>query len=248
MLAATVAGADFILTTRGQSDHRSLEFGISSSNYQVGDDFSGHCREGAVAGSLYTKASIVSLPGRPARRPMKQFPLLGFAAVSAWLFLCTRTLLAGSLTGPVQETIAAFCRTDSTITNHFGAAKGYVVFPEITKGGLVFGGAHGDGHVFEAGRLVGGAELTQVTVGAQIGGQVYSEVIFFATEAALADFKASRFKMSAQVSAVVAAEGVSQHAKYHEGVAIFTLPKQGLMGEASVGGQKFKFKPHADKP
>lgn len=155
---------------------------------------------------------------------------------------------AGTLTVPVQEAIAAFQRADSGLTNFFATAKGYVVFPEITKGGLVFGGARGRGHVFEAGQLIGGAEMTQVTVGAQIGGQVYSEVIFFETDAALADFKASKLKMSAQLSAVAAAEGVAKNAKYHEGVAIFTLPKQGLMGEASVGGQKFKFKPLTEQP
>ena len=49
--------------------------------------------------------------------------------------------------------------------------------------------------------------------------------------------------MSAQVGAVAAAEGASKNAKYIEGVMVFTKAKQGLMAEASVGGQKFKFEP-----
>ena len=48
--------------------------------------------------------------------------------------------------------------------------------------------------------------------------------------------------MSAQVSAVVAASGASKDAKYVDGVAVFTCTKGGLMYEASVGGQQFKFR------
>jgi lipid-binding SYLF domain-containing protein len=82
-----------------------------------------------------------------------------------------------------------------------------------------------------------------VTVGAQIGGQAFSEVIFFETKEALEKFKKSEFAMSAQVSAVAAQDGASKNAKYVEGVMVFTKAKQGLMAEASVGGQKFKFEP-----
>ncbi len=158
------------------------------------------------------------------------------------------TMMAETLTAPVKSTIADFQRVDPGLTNLFASAKGFVVFPEIAKGGFVLGGAHGNGHVFAGGQLIGGAELTQVTVGAQIGGQIYSELIFFQTDTALADFKEGRLKLSAQVSAIAAAEGVAEHAKYHDGVAIFTLPRQGLMGEASVGGQKFRFKSLAVQP
>jgi lipid-binding SYLF domain-containing protein len=105
------------------------------------------------------------------------------------------------------------------------------------------GGAHGTGEVFAKGQKIGNASLTQFTIGFQLGGQVYSEIIFFETEAALEDFKQSKFKLSAQASAVAAAEGVSENARYSQGVAIFTLAKSGLMFEGSVGGQKFSFTP-----
>ena len=82
-----------------------------------------------------------------------------------------------------------------------------------------------------------------MTVGAQIGGQEFSEVIFFETKEALAKFKESGYALSAQLSAVAAAEGASKDAKYVDGVLVFTQAKKGLMVEASVGGQKFKFEP-----
>jgi len=146
------------------------------------------------------------------------------------------------LAGDVKTAVEAFKSADSSMTALFEKSTGYVVFPNVGKGGFILGGAHGNGLVYEQGKLVGNASLTQVTVGAQVGGQEFSEVIFFEDAKTLADFKKSEFSMSAQVGAVAAAEGVSKNAKYVNGVMVFTRAKQGLMAEASVGGQKFKFK------
>jgi lipid-binding SYLF domain-containing protein len=141
----------------------------------------------------------------------------------------------------VANAIDAFKRTDSTLAPYFTNATGYVVFPSVSKGGLVFGGARGQGLVYEKGALIGKAILTQATFGAQIGGQVFREVIFFETPGALGVFKESKLEMSAQVGAVAAAEGVAANAKYRDGVLVFTQPLKGLMGEASLGGQKLRF-------
>ena len=141
----------------------------------------------------------------------------------------------------VAEAIDLFKKSDKQMTTWFDAAHGYVVFPNITKGAVGVGAASGTGRVFEKGAYMGDARVTQVTIGAQLGGQSFSEVIFFQTKDALERFKQDRFEMTAGLSAVAAAEGASRDAKYAEGVAIFTLAKKGLMAEASVGGQKFKF-------
>jgi lipid-binding SYLF domain-containing protein len=143
----------------------------------------------------------------------------------------------------VQIAIETFKAADSGMKKLFDSAAGYVMFPNVGKGGFILGGAHGNGLVFEKGQNIGRASLTQVTVGAQVGGQEYSEVIFFENQTALDRFKKSNLEMSAQLSAVAAAEGVSKDAKYVNGVAVFTLAKTGLMAEASVGGQKLKFHP-----
>ncbi|HOW65759.1 MAG TPA: lipid-binding SYLF domain-containing protein [Verrucomicrobiota bacterium] len=147
------------------------------------------------------------------------------------------------LQADVDAAVIAFKKTDPSLKTVFSKAAGYVVFPNVGKGGFIVGGAHGNGHVYQEGNLVGYASLTQVTVGAQIGGQEFSEVIFFETKEALAKFKESGYAMSAQLSAVAAADGASKNAKYVDGVMVFTKAKGGLMAEASVGGQKFKFEP-----
>jgi lipid-binding SYLF domain-containing protein len=169
-----------------------------------------------------------------------------------WLavsILLTALALAGKaadrekLQADVEEAIKAFKKADAGLEDMFKKAAGYAVFPNVGKGGFILGGAHGSGQVYDNGKLIGYASITQVTVGAQVGGQAFSEVIFFETKEALDKFKESEFAMSAQVSAVAAAEGASQNAKYVDGVLVFTRAKTGLMAEASVGGQKFKFEP-----
>lgn len=137
--------------------------------------------------------------------------------------------------------IANFKRKDPSIQRFFANAYGYAIFPSVAKGGLGLGGAHGKGEVYENGNLVGYTSLTQGTIGLQIGGQVYSEIIFFKTRATLNDFKWGNFEFSAQVSAVAVTAGASADADFEEGVAVFTLAKSGFMYEASIGGQKFSY-------
>lgn len=147
----------------------------------------------------------------------------------------------GKLKPEAETTLERFKKADTGLAKRLESAAGYAVFPRIGKGGLVLGGAHGNGLVYEQGRLVGTAKMSQVTIGAQIGGQSFAELVLFENAAVLAQFKESRFEMTAQAGAVAAAEGLAENARYTDGVLIFTLPNKGLMAEASVGGQKFKF-------
>jgi lipid-binding SYLF domain-containing protein len=178
---------------------------------------------------------------------MKTIRFLITAILFAGLTLVSHAADRKKLQADVNAAIEAFKKADSGLKTTFAQAAGYVVFPNVGKGGFIVGGAHGNGLVYANGKLIGHASLSQVTVGAQVGGQEFSEVIFFETKEALAKFKESEFAMSAQLSAVAAAEGASKNAKYVDGVMVFTRAKQGLMAEASVGGQKFKFEPLAKK-
>jgi lipid-binding SYLF domain-containing protein len=134
-------------------------------------------------------------------------------------------------------------QTDPSIKKLVSSAAGYAVFPSVGKGAVGVGGAYGKGVLFEHGRPIGSTSLTQVTVGAQLGGQAYSEIVFLEDAKAISNFKKGQLAMAAQVSAVAVHEGASANAKYAHGVAVVTLAKGGLMAEASVGGQRFAFKP-----
>ncbi len=147
---------------------------------------------------------------------------------------------------------------------YFDTAYGYAVFPTIGKGGLVVGGAHGKGRVFQQGRAIGDATMTQLSVGFQAGGQAYSEIIFFQDERALREFTSGNFEFGADASAVAITAGASASAGttgatagasggqrnagtaaggYYKGMATFTVAKGGFMFEASLAGQKFTFTP-----
>lgn len=136
---------------------------------------------------------------------------------------------------------AEFIKSDPLMKGLFDQAYGYVIFPNVGKAGFGVGGAAGNGVVYERNKKIGMAKLSQLSIGFQAGGQAYREVIFFESKKELERFKESRFEFSAQASAVAVTEGASANVKYTDGVMVFTMQKGGLMYEASIGGQKFKF-------
>jgi lipid-binding SYLF domain-containing protein len=161
-----------------------------------------------------------------------------------------------------QETIEVFRKAGES-GKFFETAYGYAVFPTIAKGGIGIGGAYGKGRVYEKGRHVGDASMAQVTVGFQLGGQAYSQIVFFQDQRAFREFTSGGFEFGAEASAVAITAGAGAKAGtagssaqasggqhdartvgvYNKGMATFTVAKGGLMYEASIGGQKFSYKP-----
>jgi lipid-binding SYLF domain-containing protein len=149
--------------------------------------------------------------------------------------------------------------------SYFETAHGFALFPTIGKAGMGIGGAHGSGRVYRGGTAIGETSMTQVTVGLQLGGQAYSQIIFFESEEALKQFTSGNFEFGAQATAVAITAGASAEAStgggtaagasagkkdattasrgYRKGMAVFTVAKGGLMYEASIGGQKFSYDP-----
>ena len=169
------------------------------------------------------------------------------------LFLCAVTPACGGsqkdskTAGPVErvegisETVDLFKKKDSTIEQLFSKSAGYVVMPTVGEGAFIIGGGHGSGEAFEAGAYVGRVTVNEVSIGAQVGGQSYSQVVFFETPVDFKRLKENSFQFNAEVSAVGADQGVAKNAKFKDGVATFVIPKKGLMASAAVGGQKLNF-------
>ena len=159
------------------------------------------------------------------------------------------------------DTIAEFKKAPA-VQPYFAKAYGYAVFPTVGKGGLGIGGAYGKGKVYRGGTVTGTVSLTKVTIGFQAGGQAFSEIIFFEDARAYKNFTSGEFEFDAAASAVaitagaqakagtegatasagVGGSGKQAQTNYRKGMAIFTYTKGGLMYEAAIGGQKFKFK------
>ena len=161
-----------------------------------------------------------------------------------------------------DDTIKVF-QTAGESGQFFKTAYGYAVFPTIGKGGVGIGGAHGKGRVYQGGKHVGDTSMTQLTAGLQLGAQAFSQIIFFEDKRSFDEFTSGNFEFGAQASAVAITAGASATAgstgtsagasagkhdastvgQYRKGMAVFTVAKGGLMYEATLGGQKFKYTP-----
>ncbi len=122
-------------------------------------------------------------------------------------------------------------------------AYAYAVFPTVSKGGLIAGGVYGRGVVYQHGVLTGYADLSQATIGGQIGGQTYSELLIIEDEPAMNRLKTGKLSFETNLSAIALQKGTAQHAKYKNGVIVFIRPQGGLMAEATIGGQQFTYIP-----
>lgn len=186
-------------------------------------------------------------------------------AMKALVWMCFLVSLLASPAGAAfadsyDDTIALFKQAGAS-AGFFNSSYAYAVFPTIGKAGFFVGGARGKGRVYEQGRFIGRTTMTQISLGFQLGGQAYSEIIFFQTRRDLARFESRKYALGAQVSAVAITAGASAGAstagtgasasggkkdamtfgRYLGGIAVFTITKGGLMYEAAVAGQKFSY-------
>jgi lipid-binding SYLF domain-containing protein len=172
------------------------------------------------------------------------------------------------LSNPVQadkftDTIDIYKKSEA-VQPFFKKAYGYAVFPTVGKAGIGIGGSYGTGQVYRGGKVTGETSLIKATIGFQLGGQAFSQMIFFEDKRAYDEFTGGEFEFDASASAVAITAGVQAKAgtegatagasagpatgkqakaSYHKGMAVFVHTKGGLMYEASIGGQKFSFKP-----
>jgi len=148
------------------------------------------------------------------------------------------------LRNSADAAIALFKEKDSSLKEKFfDTAVGWAVFPSVGKGAVGVGAAYGRGVLYEKGMKVGYCDLSQTTVGAQVGGQTYREIVFFQNKDAINLFKNGNTQFTAQASAVAVTSGAAGRTNYDKGTAVFTMTIEGLMLEASIGGQKFTYEP-----
>jgi lipid-binding SYLF domain-containing protein len=148
-----------------------------------------------------------------------------------------------NLEARADATLAMMKERDPGLATMLGQASGYIVFPEIAKGGVIAGAAHGRGILYERGMKMGFVELNQASLGAQLGGQTFSELVVLDRPMDVAKIKDGEFSLGANASAVVLDAGVAEGADFDDGVAVFIVPRGGLMAELSISGQKLNFAP-----
>ncbi|MCP1337174.1 BPSL1445 family SYLF domain-containing lipoprotein [Futiania mangrovi] len=121
-------------------------------------------------------------------------------------------------------------------------ASGALVFPTITKGGFIVGGEYGEGALLIDGAPVAYYSSASASIGFQAGLQSRSQIIFFMTDKALADFRAAEgWEAGVDASITVIEEGASgklstETAK--QPVIGVVFAGRGLMGGISLDGTK----------
>lgn len=191
---------------------------------------------------------------------MKTTRLAMFPVVLILITSCYNLALADQY----ADTVEVF-KKSSAVKPFFANCYGYAVFPTVGKGGFVVGGAYGTGQVYSQNVVTGTAKLIKATIGFQMGGQAFSQMIFLEDKRAYRDFTRGNFEFDAGVSAVAITAGVQAKAgtegatagasagpatgtqaatAYHKGMVVFVHAKGGLMYEATVGGQKFSYTPN----
>ncbi len=178
-----------------------------------------------------------------------------------WALVALIALPPAVATASRDSDTASLFRNSNQSSEFFHKSYGYAVFPTIGKGGLGIGAAHGSGHVYANGRLIGRVTMNQVSVGFQAGGEAYSEIIFFRDKGALDDFTSGHFEFSADAGAIaitasadlsvgttgvdagasIAKKDAATAGEFNHGMAVFTIAKGGLMYNATIAGQKFSY-------
>ncbi|WP_426750313.1 hypothetical protein [Myxococcus sp. Y35] len=146
----------------------------------------------------------------------------------------------------VVATVDRLVRKNPALEKQLQQARGYAVFPSLGRASLVLGGAYGHGEVFEKGKPIGFATLSQLTIGVQVGGQTFSELIFFNDHESIEAFKGGKVAFAANASAVLVKAAASGTINYAKCVA-HAYSRGGMLLEASLGGQKFTFIPRSSE-
>jgi lipid-binding SYLF domain-containing protein len=174
-----------------------------------------------------------------------------FLVSAAFIFiLCLASAFAGwdprereEAEAAANDAVKDLLEIDPSMKVYFDQAYAYAVFPSVGKGAFIAGFGYGRGLFFEGGKPIGKATITQLSAGAQVGGQSYSEFVFFRDKDQAEDFKSGRYEFGAQATAIAVTSGLGMAGTYTDGVAVYIIPKAGLMADASISGQKFDFEP-----
>jgi lipid-binding SYLF domain-containing protein len=214
-------------------------------------------RDGVQTAHVHCRTLV---PGarRPSETTSKEGMMKSMLRMS--LMVVTLGIVGVAQAGSDSDTTTLF-RNSNQSSKFFARSYGYAVFPTIGKGGLGVGAAHGSGHVYQQGKEIGKVTMNQLSVGLQAGGEGYSQIIFFEDKKALAQFTAGNFEFSAGIGAIAVTTSASGSAGtdgssvsastdkkeaatagvFNHGMVVFTIAKGGLMGDASVAGQKFSY-------
>ncbi len=132
--------------------------------------------------------------------------------------------------------------TNSVAKDISEEAEAVLVFPNIVKAGLVFGGAYGEGVLKEDGQVVDYYNSVTGSWGLQAGAQSYGYAVFLMNDKAVDYLKESDgWEIGVGPTVVVVDEGAAKNlstSTLKEDAYAFIFDQQGLMAGVSIEGSK----------
>lgn len=121
-------------------------------------------------------------------------------------------------------------------------SQGVLVFPEMTKGGLLIGGAWGDGALYDRGRSAGYYRSISASYGLEAGLQKYGYALFLMDQNAINKLNRSGgWELGSEPNLTIVDTGVAgslSTTTYDKGSVAIFFDQRGLMGGISVQGTK----------
>lgn len=169
-----------------------------------------------------------------------------------WLTLVLASLLAplgvhaadrSALERDARTALRKLTSTAPAAKSLSASAVAVVVFPKITKAGLVVGGQYGDGVLFaKDGKVLGHYNTSGASYGLQAGAQQYGYAMFLMNEQALAALGANDgFEVGVGPSVVVVDQGMAKSmttTTAKNDIYAFIFGQKGLMAGVGVQGNK----------
>lgn len=121
-------------------------------------------------------------------------------------------------------------------------ARAVLIFPNIVKAGLIFGGAYGEGEMTKDGRVVDYYNSVTGSWGLQAGAQSYGYVVFLMNKKAV-DYvdKSAGWEIGVGPTVVIVDEGAAKNlstSTLKDDAYAFVFNQQGLMAGVSIEGTK----------
>ncbi len=149
---------------------------------------------------------------------------------------------AGEIDTKVNGTLEEFKNVVPGGAEFLGKASGALVFPTITKAGLMIGGEFGEGALRVGGKSVDYYNIASASFGFQIGAQQYSIVMVFLSDEALKGFRESKgWEAGVDGSVAVAEWGAGDDINtktFKDPIVAFVFGNKGLMAGVSIEGSK----------
>jgi len=165
------------------------------------------------------------------------FALAAIFAVSA-----AQAATAEDLDKDSAQALRNLTQTNRVAADISRKARAVLVFPNIVKAGLVFGGSYGEGTLMKGGRVIEYYNSVSGSWGLQAGAQSYGYVVFLMNDKAV-DYleKSSGWEIGVGPTVVVVDEGVAKNfstSTMKDDAYAFIFSQQGLMAGISIEGTK----------